>query len=166
MSTAIHDEQWFERVFAEHSTAIVRFLYRRGAYSDAEDLAAEVFTVMWKKKTEVPDGAELPWLYKTAGLTLANWYRKKKSLPMGDNQENLDSTDFSDPAQLVVEDHGMRAALLSLSERDREIILAVAWEGLSGNALAQYLGVSRSAADAALSRARKRLEEAIEKNTS
>ena len=166
MSTAIHDEQWFERVFAEHSTAIVRFLYRRGAYSEAEDLAAEVFTVMWKKKTEVPDGAELPWLYKTAGLTLANWYRKKKSLPMGDNQENLDSTDFSDPAQLVVEDHGMRAALLSLSERDREIILAVAWEGLSGNALAQYLGVSRSAADAALSRARKRLEEAIEKNTS
>lgn len=166
MSTAIHDEQWFERVFAEHSTAIVRFLYRRGAYSEAEDLAAEVFTVMWKKKTEVPDGAELPWLYKTAGLTLANWYRKKRSLPMGDNQENLDSTDFSDPAQLVVEDHGMRAALLSLSERDREIILAVAWEGLSGNALAQYLGVSRSAADAALSRARKRLEEAIEKNTS
>ncbi|WP_252893374.1 RNA polymerase sigma factor, partial [Mobiluncus curtisii] len=149
MSTASHDEQWFERVFAEHGTAIVRFLYRRGAYSDAEDLAAEVFTVMWRKKAEVPDGAELPWLYKTAGLTLANWYRKKKSLPMGDNQESLDSTDFSDPAQLVVEDQGMRAALLSLSERDREIILAVAWEGLSGNALAQYLGVSRSAADAA-----------------
>lgn len=166
MSTANHDEQWFERVFAEHGTAIVRFLYRRGAYSDAEDLAAEVFTVMWRKKAEVPDGAELPWLYKTAGLTLANWYRKKKSLPMGDNQESLDSTAFSDPAQLVVEDQGMRAALLSLSERDREIILAVAWEGLSGNALAQYLGVSRSAADAALSRARKRLEEAIENNTS
>lgn len=166
MSTASHDEQWFERVFAEHGTAIVRFLYRRGAYSDAEDLAAEVFTVMWRKKAEVPDGAELPWLYETAGLTLANWYRKKKSLPMGDNQESLDSTDFSDPAQLVVEDQGMRAALLSLSERDREIILAVAWEGLSGNALAQYLGVSRSAADAALSRARKRLEEAIENNTS
>lgn len=166
MSTASHDEQWFERVFAEHGTAIVRFLYRRGAYSDAEDLAAEVFTVMWRKKAEVPDGAELPWLYKTAGLTLANWYRKKKSLPMGDNQESLDSTDFSDPAQLVVEDQGMRAALLSLSERDREIILAVAWEGLSGNALAQYSGVSRSAADAALSRARKRLEEAIENNTS
>lgn len=166
MSTAIHDEQWFERVFAEHSTAIVRFLYRRGAYGDAEDLAAEVFTLMWKKKTEVPDGAELPWLYKTAGLTLANWYRKKKSLPMGDNQETLDSTDFSDPAQLVVEDQGMRAALLSLSERDRKILLAVAWEGLSGDALVQYLGVSRSAADAALSRARKRLEEAIEKNTS
>lgn len=166
MSTASHDEQWFERVFAEHGTAIVRFLYRRGAYSDAEDLAAEVFTVMWRKKAEVPDGAELPWLYKTAGLTLANWYRKKKSLPMGDNQESLDSTDFSDPAQLVVEDQGMRAALLSLSERDREIILAVAWEGLSGNALAQYLGVSRSAADAALSRARKWLEEAIQNNTS
>ena len=166
MSTATHDEQWFERVFAEHGTAIVRFLHRRGAYEDAEDLAAETFTIMWKKKDEVPDGAELPWLYKTAGLTLSNWYRKKKAVPMGENQETLDSPDHSDPSALVVEDQTMRAALETLSERDREIILAVAWEGLSGQSLADYLGVNRSAADAALSRARKRLEDAIEKNTS
>lgn len=166
MLTAVHDEQWFERIFAAHGTDIVRFLYRRGAYDDAEDLAAETFTTMWRKKDQVPDGAELPWLYKTAGLTLSNWYRKKKAVPMGDNQESLDSTDGSDPSLLVVENHGMRQALETLSERDREIILAVAWEGLSGNTLATYLGINRSAADAALSRARKRLEEAIEKKTS
>ncbi|MCI6584654.1 MAG: sigma-70 family RNA polymerase sigma factor [Mobiluncus sp.] len=165
MSAATHDEQWFERIFAAHGTAIVRFLHRRGAYAEAEDLAAETFTVMWRKKDEVPDGAELPWLYKTAGLTLANWFRKKKSLPMGDSQETLDSLDSNDPATLVVKDHGMQAALAELSERDRDIILAVAWEGLTGQSLADYLGISRNAADAALSRTRKRLEEAIAKNT-
>lgn len=163
--TATHDEQWFESVFSEHGQAIVKFLYRRGAYTEAEDLAAETFVVLWRKREEVPDGAELPWLYKTAGLTLSNWYRKKKSLPMGDSAETLDSVDSNDPAHLVVENQGMRAALLELSERDREIILAAAWEGLTGQALADYLGISRNAADVALSRARKRLEEAIARNT-
>lgn len=164
MSATAHDEQWFERIFAMHGTAIVRFLHRRGAYTEAEDLAAETFTVMWRKKDEVPDGAELPWLYKTAGLTLANWFRKKKSLPMGDSQETLDSLDSNDPATLVVKEQWMQAALAELSERDRDIILAVAWEGLSGQSLADYLGISRNAADVALSRARKRLEEAIANN--
>lgn len=165
MTDTTHDEQWFESVFSEHSSAIVRFLYRRGAYAEAEDLAAETFTVLWRKKDEVPDGAELPWLYKTAGLTLSNWFRKKKSLPMGDSQETLDSVDCNDPAHLVLEHQGMQRALAELSERDRDIILAAAWEGLSGDALADYLGVTRNAADVALSRARKRLEEAIAKNT-
>lgn len=163
--TATHDEQWFESVFSEHGQAIVKFLHRRGAYTEAEDLAAETFVVLWRKRDEVPDGAELPWLYKTAGLTLSNWFRKKKSLPLGDSAESLDSVDSNDPASLVMENQGMRAALAELSERDREIILAAAWEGLTGQALADYLGVSRNAADVALSRARKRLEEAIARNT-
>ena len=163
--TAAHDEQWFESVFSEHGKAIVKFLYRRGAYAEAEDLAAETFVVLWRKRDEVPDGAELPWLYKTAGLTLSNWFRKKKSLPLGDATEGLDSVDSNDPASLVMENQGMRTVLAELSERDREIILAVAWEGLTGQALADYLGVSRNAADVALSRARKRLEEAIARNT-
>ena len=163
--TAAHDEQWFESVFSEHGQAIVKFLYRRGAYAEAEDLAAETFVVLWRKRDEVPDGAELPWLYKTAGLTLSNWFRKKKSLPLGYATESLDSVDSNDPASLVMENQGMRTVLAELSERDREIILAVAWEGLTGQALADYLGVSRNAADVALSRARKRLEEAIARNT-
>lgn len=165
MATTTHDEQWFESVFSAHASAIVRFLYRRGAYAEAEDLAAETFTILWRKKDDVPDGAELPWLYKTAGLTLSNWYRKKKSLPMGDSSETLDSVDVNDPLQVVLENQGMQSALAELSAHDREIILAVAWEGLSGESLANYLGVTRNAADVALSRARKRLEEAIARNT-
>ncbi len=37
--------------------------------------------------------------------------------------------------------------------------LRLAWEGLTGEALAEVLGVSRGGADAALSRARARLRE-------
>jgi RNA polymerase sigma-70 factor (ECF subfamily) len=49
---------------------------------------------------------------------------------------------------------------MSVGERDRRIILLHAWEGLDGEGLAQVLGISRSGADAALSRARARLREA------
>lgn len=70
--TAVHDKQWFEPVFPEHGKAIVKLLYRRGIYAKAEDLAAKTFVVLRYRRGEVPDGAELPWLYETAGLTLSS----------------------------------------------------------------------------------------------
>ncbi len=57
-------------------------------------------------------------------------------------------------------DAELRGALESVGERDRQILLLHAWEGLDGVQLADALGISRSGADAALSRARKRLREA------
>lgn len=163
--TAARDEQWLESVFSEYGKAIVKFLYRRGACAEAEDLAAETLVVLWRKGDEVPDGAELPWLYKTTGLTPSNRLRKKKSLPLGDAIKSLDSADSSDPASLVMENQGIRIVLAELSERDREVILAVAWGGLTGQALVDYPGVSRNTAGVALSWAWKRLEEAIAWNT-
>ena len=53
----------------------------------------------------------------------------------------------------------VREVLLALSPRDRQVLLLHAWDGLSGDELAAYLGVTRGGADAALSRARSRLRE-------
>mgnify|MGYP000923199701 FL=1 len=68
--------------------------------------------------------------------------------------------DQSSPELLVVADLEVRAALATLSDRDREILLLTAWDGIDGDGLAQVLGVSRGGADAALSRARSRLRAA------
>lgn len=163
MAAPAHDQSWFEALFREHSPAIVRFLWRRGAGEEAEDLASEVFVTAWRKRDDIPDDVPLAWLYKTAGLTLSNWYRKKKAAPMGENQDFLESQSAIDPAVSAVEDDQMRRALQELSERDREVLILHAWDGLDGDALAEYLGISRGGADAALSRARSRLEAALEK---
>ncbi|MDO5671263.1 MAG: sigma-70 family RNA polymerase sigma factor [Actinomycetaceae bacterium] len=156
-----HDEQWFDQLFREHATAIVKYLLRRGAYDEAEDLASEVFATAWRKREVVPDGYELPWLYRTAGWTLQNWRRRIKAVPLGDNEDLLDTPDQRNPEDQVSEQDAMRRALSSLSERDREILVLHAWDGLSGDQLAKHLGISRGGADAALSRARTRLEQAI-----
>jgi RNA polymerase sigma factor (sigma-70 family) len=151
------DDAWFEDLFARHATAVHRYLLRRGAAGDAEDLAADVLTVAWRRRAEVPDGHELPWLYRTAGFVLANHRRKGRPVPV---ETVPDEPDPDDPAVLAVRDERVREALARLGARDRQVLLLTAWEGLSGADLALVLGLSRGGADAALSRARARLREA------
>jgi RNA polymerase sigma factor (sigma-70 family) len=153
------DEAWFDAVFAAHATAVHRYLVRRlpAGAADAEDLAADVLATAWRRRADVPRGAELPWLYRTAGFVLANHRRKARATPVAVVPEVPDDVD---PAALAVDDDRVRAVLARLSPRDRRILLLVAWEGVDGEGLAQVLGVSRGGADAALSRARARLRAA------
>ena len=147
------DAAWFDALFRAHATAVHRYLLRR-APQDADDLAAEVLTIAWRRRADVPEGAELPWLYRTAGFVLANYRRKKQPLTL----ESLPEQGVDDdPADAVVTDELVREALAHLSPRDRRILLLHAWEGLGGEELAVVLGISRGGADAALSRARSRL---------
>ena len=156
-ATAGHDPAWFDHLFRTHSRAVVRYLARRAPAADVEDLAADVLATAWRRRADVPDGAELPWLYRTAGYVLANYRRKGRPIPVA---EVPDEPDDVDPADLAIADDAVRRALAVLSPRDRRILLLHAWEGLDGAALAEVLGVSRGGADAALSRARARLREA------
>jgi RNA polymerase sigma-70 factor (ECF subfamily) len=151
---------WFTGVVREHSTALVKYFARRGPRQDAEDLAAEVFATAWRRRDDVPRDAVLPWLYRTAGFTLANHRRKLVDLPVEAVPESGELRVADDPELSALFDDELRGALMSVGERDRRILLLHAWEGLGGEELAEVLGISRSGADAALSRARARLREA------
>ena len=154
------DVAWFTDIAREHSTALVRYFARRGPRQDAEDLAADVFATAWRRRADVPREAVLPWLYRTAGFTLANHRRKTVDLPVDEVPESGAVRVGDDPELSALFDAELRGALASVGERDRRILLLHAWEGLDGAELAEALGISRSGADAALSRARKRLREA------
>ncbi|GAA3923769.1 RNA polymerase sigma factor [Microbacterium invictum] len=120
---------------------------------DADDLTAEVFTTAWRRRDDLPRGAELPWLYKTAGFVLANHRRRAATLPL----HALPPLTTPDHAEQAARSDELARALGRLSARDREVLMLHAWDGLDGNELATVLGVSRSGAQAALSRARARL---------
>ena len=120
----------FDALYAAHRDDIWRYLRRRAA-SEPEDLTTEVFLVAWRRRDELPH-APLPWLYGVARKVLANHRRG------GGRREALAERAGAharrpapDPAEAV----GVRAdlvrALAALSERDRELVLLVAWEGLS-----------------------------------
>lgn len=154
------DGAWFEAVVREHASSLVRYFARRGPRQDAEDLAADVFMIAWRRRSDIPGEAVLPWLYRTAGFTLANHRRKHVDLTVDALPERGTTPIAEDPELSLLFDAELRGALASVSERDRHILLLHAWEGLDGEELAAVLGISRSGADAALSRARKRLREA------
>lgn len=159
-TSAGDDLTWFTGVVREHSTALVRYFARRGPRQDAEDLTADVFSTAWRRRADVPREAVLPWLYRTAGFILANHRRKLIDLPVDRVPESGTNPVAEDPELSALFDAELRGALASVGERDRRILLLHAWEGLDGEELAAVLGISRSGADAALSRARKRLREA------
>ncbi|WP_421075332.1 MULTISPECIES: RNA polymerase sigma factor [unclassified Microbacterium] len=154
------DLAWFTAVVRAHATALVKYFARRGPRQDSEDLASDVFAVAWRRRADVPRGAELPWLYRTAELTLANARRKHVDLPVESLPESGASRVADDPELHALFDAELRGALAAVGERDRRILLLHAWEGLDGEELAAVLGISRSGADAALSRARARLRAA------
>ena len=153
----MRDDAWFDELFRAHATLLYRYFVRRGAGDDAQDLAADVLVTAWRRRQDVPAGAELPWLYRTAGYLLANHRRKLRPVLVA---EVPDDVDDADPAELAVADEEVREVLALLSGRDRQVLALHAWEGLDGDQLAAVLGITRGGADAALSRARARLTRA------
>jgi hypothetical protein len=106
---------WFTAVVREHSTALVRYFARRGPRQDAEDLAAEVFATAWRRRADVPREAVLPWLYRTAGFTLANHRRKLVDLPVEDVPERGERRVAEDPELSALFDDELRGALMSVA---------------------------------------------------
>ena len=148
-----------------HARDVRRYLYRRltGApdpAATADELTADVLVVAWRRRSDIPPGAELPWLYAVARRVLANHRRRPQDVLVADLGA-LDAIDESDPAVIVSEDTALADAWRSLSPRDREVLRLVAWEGLTGAQLAAALGISEGGAAAALSRARSRFEEGL-----
>jgi RNA polymerase sigma-70 factor (ECF subfamily) len=148
-----------------HASAVRRYLYRRlvgsaDPASTADDLTADVLVIAWRRRDDVPEGAELPWLYAVARRVLANYRRSPREVLVADLGE-LDAIDEADPADIVTDDAALAAAWRALSPRDREVLRLVAWEGLNGAQLATALGISEGGAVAALSRARSRFEESL-----
>jgi RNA polymerase sigma factor (sigma-70 family) len=154
-----------EELVDAHAADVRRYLYRRlsGAAdtaSTADDLAADVLVIAWRRRAEIPPGAELPWLYGVARRVLANYRRRPQEVLVADLGE-LDAVDEADPGHIVSEDAALVSAWRALAPRDREIVRLVAWEGLGGRDLALALGISEGGAASALSRARSRFEELI-----
>jgi RNA polymerase sigma factor (sigma-70 family) len=154
-----------EEMVDAHALDVRRYLYRRlvgvpDPASTADELTADVLVVAWRRRADIPAGAELPWLYAVARRVLANYRRRPQDVLVADLGD-LDAIDEADPAEIASDNAALADAWRSLSPRDREVLRLVAWEGLTGSQLATALDLSEGGAAAALSRARSRFEESL-----
>lgn len=161
-------EARFRRTYLEHYRAILAYTLRRGVdYGAAEEIVAETFAVLWRRRNDAPDrDALLPWLYGVAARVLANHRRKAGRRERLSARLNALAPEHPETESIALDRLEVRTvvdALRQLSAGDREVLLLAAWEGLSHGEIAAALGCSENAAAIRLHRARKRLTEACRK---
>jgi RNA polymerase sigma-70 factor (ECF subfamily) len=146
-------------LFEQYYGSLVRMLYRRTGDRDrAEDLAQETFA----RAVAAPPNNPRPWLFAVAlnlvredGRRAIRQGRRLELLRTEDRAEDGPESDLDRNDRRA----GVRAALATLNERDREALLLKA-EGFNYDEIAATLGLSKGAVGTTLARARRRLVEA------
>lgn len=150
-------------LFTAHADQVLRYALRHVDRAGAHDVVSDTFLVAWQRVDDIPDPA-LPWLLVVARNSIRNRVRSSTRREHATMQlaavERAAATAAS-ADELVLERATLMRALGRLSADQREALLLVAWDGLTGAEAAVVVGCSRAAFDVRLHRARKRLRESL-----
>ena len=159
-------EARFRAVYEATYDDLLRFVQRRVHRDHAEDVAADVFLVAWRRLDSMPDGtAEArPWLFGLARATLLNHRRgsrRRDALAV-----RLADTALVEPAasgdELAASRLDLAAAWTRLSASEQEALSLTVWDGLTSAEAGSVLGCSATAYRIRLSRARRSLRRHLE----
>ncbi|MCF8546452.1 MAG: RNA polymerase sigma factor [Microbacteriaceae bacterium] len=152
-------EDFTER-FAGLRVPIAKFLYRRIAVNEVDDLSAEVFEIAWRKGGAVTVGEELPWLYRVATNLIAN--HRRKNARAQHLLAAIIAPDTSPSAEsIAVADIALAEAWGRLPSTSRQILALTALDGLSVAETALALDITANAVSVRLNRARNQLRVAL-----
>lgn len=134
------------------------YLHRRlTAPADADDCLSEVLLVLWRRGDHLPASDDLRlYAFGVARNVLRNHERgarRRERLQHALDAEAATRAQHRDRG----DDGALAAALAVLPERDRELLLLVAWDGLSSAEAGAVLGLSAGTTRVRMSRARTRL---------
>ena len=148
----------FDSLFASHHEAILRYCIRRLGPSEAEDAAADVFAIAWRRLDNVPSGESArAWLIGVAYKVVGNRYRtRRRGARLRERLRSERVAPTSADSEVGVQ--SILIALEGLSRADRELIRLSSWDDLSRSEIAQVLGIRVNAVDQRLHRARGRLK--------
>jgi RNA polymerase sigma-70 factor, ECF subfamily len=142
----------FEVLVKRYMTQIYRFVY--GYVNDtavAEDITQEVFVKVWKHAKKIDQQRNFKsWLYMVAKNTTLDFFKKKKAVPFSlfENEEGRNvlvetvaDTALSPGELSVLLEHKdiFLAAIASLSEKYRQILMMYYYEYLNFREIAEKL---------------------------
>lgn len=141
----------FIAIHKDSYPSVFRFVCRRVESADvAEEIAADVFRVVWQKWAD-DSHPDLGYLLTVARNLVGNAYRSRERRQA--LQEKLRTTAVqrfgAESENVAVQD-----AIARLREQDRDILQLAYWDGLSMAEIARVLQCSESAAKVRLHRAR------------
>ncbi len=153
------DEKRFERLFREKSRLVAAYLLARADRELAYEALARTFEVAWRRFADVP-ADPLPWLIGVARRVLSELRRaqgRRDALVERFAGREPVWRVTADIAEASLERLAALQALRALPPEDREVLLLVAWDGLTESQAAGVVGCSRGAFALRLHRARARL---------
>jgi RNA polymerase sigma factor (sigma-70 family) len=166
---SLADPACFAAIFDRHADEILRYAHARLGPDLAEDVVAETFLAAFARRRHY-DSARAdarPWLYGIAIRQIgrhrragARQLRLLRSIPAEPAGEELDgrAADRVTAEQLRPR---LAAVLAGLSRDDRELLLLVAWAGLSYAESAEAMDLTVSAVKSRLNRIRTRTRKAL-----
>lgn len=163
------EPELFAEIFDRYYAEIHGYVARRLGPGLADDVAAETFLIAFDRRGryDVAHPFARPWLYGIASNLLSRHHRAEirqyKALTRVGVDEATDG--HVDQIEGRVDAESTRgllaAALAAIPAKDRDVLLLVAWAGLSGEEAARALGVPAGTARSRLHRARKKVRAAL-----
>ena len=100
---AVDIEARFTSMFERHYNEVLAYCARRSTRSDADDIAAEVFAVAWRRIEEIDKETVRPWLYGIARGVISNrWRSLKRQDRLTAKVASLAPTSTDDPDVVIV----------------------------------------------------------------
>ena len=167
IAAARRDPAAFAPLYEQHAPDIYRYCYvRLGLREAADDLTARVFVRAIERLHQYKprQGASFrSWLFAIARNMLADDWRRRKDIRLLPDQVDLTRDDYPGPEAVAIhrsEMDRLRAALLNLPDRQREVI-ELRMVGFTTTEIASTLGVSLAAVKSAQARAYRTLKQQL-----
>jgi RNA polymerase sigma factor (sigma-70 family) len=167
---SLDDPERFAVIFDRHADEIHRYAARRLGQQAAADAVSEVFLAAFRNRGRYqPDRPDArPWLYGIATKVVGQQLRAE-----GRRAHLLSVIAVPPPAEFPADEIGDRVAaerlrpallgvLAALADADRELVLLVAWAGLSYEQAAQALQIPVGTVRSRLHRVRAKVRRAID----
>ena len=161
-------QDWIEIVVEDNAHDLLRYLQRRVSQpEDAADLLGRVLLALWENGARVPttDTDARMWCFGIARNMLREHYRHNtKHLTLATElRDHLRVSTLQDNApdtmvEARIRAETVRAAVLELDTKSRELVMLVHWDGFTIAEAARLLAVNESTARTRHGRALQRLE--------
>ncbi|GAA4424983.1 hypothetical protein GCM10023169_22190 [Georgenia halophila] len=156
------DEDRFEDLYRRHRTDVERFVRRRVAPAQVEDVVADTFLVAWRRLDDAPDPAR-PWLFGIARRTMLSTSRSHGRWNALQVRVAAEPKPFDgELASEVASRTDLARAWQRLNDGEREVLTLVAWDGLKVREAATVLGCQPGTFRVRLLRARRHLLHLLE----
>lgn len=151
----------YRRLFDEHWARVHHHVECFVDDSDeVDEITAEVFMIAWRKLDPARPFAPA-WFLRTAANKLRDRTRRARSRDRAFEALERRLENPADPLE-PLERMALRAALKSLSARERQVVVLTYWDGMSAGETAEVLNSSTTAVWTTLTRARAKLRRELE----